>query len=232
MDLLAQQRAEREARILDAARELIERVGYQNVTIRDLAAESRVSVPTLYKLFGDKNALLRAAVEDRFAAVLRFIERDPALEGLELAIALVEGCSRELLRTTSYSKAVLAAFMGADQAGELSEMVARELTAELETALLQMRETDQLEAWADPRALAERLASHQIMVCLEWQSGHLKSRSMTSAMLFGLATILLGVSRGAATRRLKSLAMEVQNLSRADGGADSKSKKSKRSRSK
>ena len=50
MDLVTKQREERKRRILEVARQLIAKHGYDGVTMRDLAEKSLVSVPTLYNL--------------------------------------------------------------------------------------------------------------------------------------------------------------------------------------
>ena len=63
MGLLEDQKAERRARILASARRLIAERGFDGLTMRDLAAASRVSVPTLYNLFGGKQALLLGELE-------------------------------------------------------------------------------------------------------------------------------------------------------------------------
>ena len=60
MDLVSKQREERKQRILEVGRRQIAAHGFDGVTMRELAEESLVSVPTLYNLFGGKNELLSA----------------------------------------------------------------------------------------------------------------------------------------------------------------------------
>jgi AcrR family transcriptional regulator len=64
--------------ILSAARRLILRQGLRATSMEAIAAEARVAKPTLYKYFGDKNAVfeaivaeLMAALHERFVAALR-----------------------------------------------------------------------------------------------------------------------------------------------------------------
>ena len=52
----SQQMAERRERILEAARGLVERGGYDGLTMRSLATASGVTVPTVYNLIGGKEA--------------------------------------------------------------------------------------------------------------------------------------------------------------------------------
>ncbi len=57
----------RRRRILTQARALISEGGFDTLNLRDLAAASDVTVPTIYNLIGNKTALLKALVMDTFA---------------------------------------------------------------------------------------------------------------------------------------------------------------------
>src|SRR5438105_2871277 len=60
MSLFDEHKTERRTRIMAAARKLVAERGYDGLTMRDLARAARVSVPTLYNLFGSKDAILTA----------------------------------------------------------------------------------------------------------------------------------------------------------------------------
>jgi AcrR family transcriptional regulator len=81
MDLVSKQREERKQRILEVGRRQIAENGFDGVTMRELAEESLVSVPTLYNLFGGKNELLSAVVESYFERLLGSALRRPTGEG-------------------------------------------------------------------------------------------------------------------------------------------------------
>ena len=87
MDLVTKQREERKERILEVARRLIADLGYEGITMRELADESLVSVPTLYNLFGGKNELLFAAVESHIDGLL-YLAGESASESEGLATIL------------------------------------------------------------------------------------------------------------------------------------------------
>ncbi|OEO31751.1 hypothetical protein VW23_014770 [Devosia insulae DS-56] len=68
---------DRREQILSAARRLILRQGLRATSMEAIAAEARVAKPTLYKYFGDKNAVFEAIVaelmvelHERFVAAL------------------------------------------------------------------------------------------------------------------------------------------------------------------
>jgi AcrR family transcriptional regulator len=80
--------AERRTRILDAARDLIEAQGYESLTMRELARVGEVTVPTIYNLFGNKESVLLAAVEEQtkpFVAGLG-AHRGDLIEVIEAAV--------------------------------------------------------------------------------------------------------------------------------------------------
>lgn len=81
----ARQRAEMQARILDAARELFARHGIEAVTLRKIAAAIEYTPAAIYGHFTDKEALIRAlCLRDCDALSARFGElaRLPPLERL------------------------------------------------------------------------------------------------------------------------------------------------------
>jgi AcrR family transcriptional regulator len=58
------------ARIVSAAADLLAREGRDGVTTRAVAAAADVQAPAIYRLFGDKDGLLRAVAEHGYAAYL------------------------------------------------------------------------------------------------------------------------------------------------------------------
>jgi AcrR family transcriptional regulator len=210
MDLVTKQREERKQRILDVARDLIASRGYEGVTMRDLADESLVSVPTLYNLFGGKQELLFAAVESYFLELLKGAEESGRDEGLPQLISLVEMIGREMLQRAAYARSLMRFFGGRSETGGLHEFVAHRLTNELVMALKQMQSKRQLAGWVDPQVLGERLSSHFIITSFEWASDYLTDEGMQSGLLYGLGMMLLAVARGKAAEELEALVREHQ----------------------
>jgi AcrR family transcriptional regulator len=107
MSLFEEHKAERRARILKAARELIAERGYDGLTMRDLAAASRVSVPTLYNLFGGKQAILLGELESTFEAVVAGIARVQTGTVVDRARATWEAGNADLLTVPRYSRELI-----------------------------------------------------------------------------------------------------------------------------
>jgi AcrR family transcriptional regulator len=211
MDLVTRQREERKQRILEVARELMGKLGYEGVTMRDLAEKSLVSVPTLYSLFGGKNDLLLAAVESYFGDLIGKAEPVSRPEGLVRIIGLANLLGRETPRHAARARSLMSFFGSVSDAGGLHEIAATRLTSEIEVALEQMKRKRQLAAWAEPRALAARLASLLSITTFEWARNRLTDEELRGAMLYGTGVVLLGVARGKAAAQLEELVRRNQS---------------------
>ena len=213
MDLVSKQREERKQRILDVGRRLIAAHGFDGVTMRELAEESLVSVPTLYNLFGGKNELLSSVVESYFEKLMGSALRRPTGEGLPRIFAVCRLLSVHLPQNAQYARSLMTFSLAGSDSSPVLEFVARELAGEFGLALEQMQTRRQLVAWVDREALAERLASLLLMITFEWGNQHLTDEALEAAMLFGAASMLLGFSRGKAASELESAAREHQSAS-------------------
>jgi len=210
MDLVHKQREERKRRILDVARVLIAEHGFDGVTMRALADQSLVSVPTLYNLFGGKSELLSAAVQSHFTQMVGRADTEGDLEGLEKLVALTRMLSPHLLAQPDYARSLMGFFVVAADSTLLRTFVARELTQQLVKALDQMRQKRQLVGWVDTWVLGERIATQMLMTSLEWANHHLTDDSVGSAMIFGTCALLLGFTRGKAAAELEALIQAEQ----------------------
>ena len=82
-------RAERQRRILRAARALIEAGGFDDLSMRALARRADVSVTTLYNLYGSKDQIRRALVHGLIDGIDEALEHVPLARPLERARAVV-----------------------------------------------------------------------------------------------------------------------------------------------
>ena len=208
---MTQQKLERRARILEGTRRLIAERGYAGLTMRDLAAHCRVSVPTLYNQFGSKDALLFAAVESHFSGLLAGARSRSDLQGHERLIGVVGLCADEMARLPRYHRALLRAFLGGREMS-LQASLAAELAAELELALDEMRARRQLAGWVSSGVLARRITACCISASVSWVVGEFDDEKLRAAMLHAAATMALGGARGAAQKPLEDAARGAQAI--------------------
>jgi TetR/AcrR family transcriptional regulator, cholesterol catabolism regulator len=111
-------------RILETAIELAEKGGYENVRLRDVAAQAEVALGTLYKRFPSKESILIAALELEAEKLEKRMSKRP-VEGptpLERIIEFFNTASQALFRKPNLGRAVLRALTSGDQ--ELTGQVA------------------------------------------------------------------------------------------------------------
>src|SRR5262245_12107691 len=77
------ERVELRQRILDAARELFMREGYERVTMRRIAEAIEYSPTAIYLHFEDKDDLVRALCADEFARLLEALPQEPPADPVE-----------------------------------------------------------------------------------------------------------------------------------------------------
>ncbi len=163
--------AERQRRILEAARREVTAKGYDALTMASLASAADVSTKTLYNLFGSKDLLLLAAVADLMGNLERLPEVTEAEPGLLTLEAFARVVFRQVQQTPRYAEVMARALFQADAEHRLVDILlgnAREFTArELESAVA----AGQLKAEVDADRLSRILTGHQWGIILMWSKG-------------------------------------------------------------
>jgi AcrR family transcriptional regulator len=112
--LRAEQAAVTERRVLAAARTLFSDRGYGATTLREIAAEARVAVQTVYAVFGSKANILRvlqdsvvhdAAASAAFSAALQAPDADAALHLFARSIRLRWEHGHDVVRASTQAAA-------------------------------------------------------------------------------------------------------------------------------
>ncbi len=219
MDLVTRQKEERKGRILEVARSLIAERGFNNVTMRELAELSLVSVPTLYNFFGGKNELLFAAVQSYFADLMAIVpdpigEVEPGNRGLSSVLSLAETMGREIPRHAAYARSLMVLISDASETGGIHEFVVQELSNHLVKALAEMQKKRQLVDWADPRVLGECLSNQLSISTFNWARHQLSDEDLPNALLYATSVTLLGLARGKAAAELQGLVRKHQGAAR------------------
>lgn len=202
--------AERRERILDAARTIIGERGYAALTMRDLARESRVTVPTIYNLIGSKDEVLLAAVEEQIQRFLAGLDSAGEAAPAQRAVAVVEACVRELLRWPRYYRALLMLLFGSATAAPVHGEVDGTLRTAFGSAVSALAESHELANWVDPEALADQLRLQLQATSLQWAGGGLADHQLGPVALYGAALALAAAARGESRRAFEACAAEVQ----------------------
>jgi AcrR family transcriptional regulator len=211
MSLFDEHKAERRARILAAARELIATRGYDGLTMRDLATASRVSVPTLYNLFGGKHALLVGELEETFAKVAASPARAAGRSFVDRAFAMLEAGNDDLLATPRYTRELVHLFLTSDETEATRRQIRDRYVALMADVLRDGQAAREFASWADPDVVARRMFSHYTHTLIEWGKGELDDDAFRTATMLGGTLMLLGLARGKAARTLERRARALQD---------------------
>lgn len=203
MDLVTEQRLARRAAMLQTAREMIAEVGYEAVTVRDLADRCRVSVPTVYNQFGGKDGLLGEAIEDHFGGVLDGVPLTQADAGFDRLLMIVDQIALQLRTMSAFHRRLLEALGSLDNTTAVQQRVAIQLSAAFERELVTMAGRRQLAAWITALLVAEQMTAACINAAVMWSSPMLSDASLAPYMQFSTGMILLGVVRGQPQEMLK-----------------------------
>lgn len=106
MKALTERQYRRREKILATARDLITKHGYEGVTMRDLAAKSNVTPKTLYHQFGNKEKLLRTAVEERFRHTYQAIDSHEMKKGIDKLYFIIDAIAESTRKNYDYAMAL------------------------------------------------------------------------------------------------------------------------------
>jgi AcrR family transcriptional regulator len=147
MGLREENSERRRERILAAARELVAQGGMSGWSMRKLAHAARVSVPTLYNLFGSKEEIRQAMCAGFFDEIDRDVDEKSADRPIEQALAFASEAVDHVVDRSSLTRPVLLA----QEHGRGGERVTTPLAIERLRAAIQAA-MDQGDLHADLRA--------------------------------------------------------------------------------
>lgn len=212
MSLLEEHKAERRARILAAARELIAAHGYDGLTMRELARKSRVSVPTLYNLFGGKQAILLGELEETFERVVASTRGAPGGSAVERAFAGCEAANKDLLAAPGYSRALVHLFLTSSETRPLRRRNRDQYVVMMAEELRRGQASGDIVGWVDATAIASHIYAGYSQAMIGWAQGDLDASAFRAATLYGQGLILLGVVQGRARRELEERLQDLQTV--------------------
>lgn len=209
MSLLKEHMAERRARILAAARKLVVTHGYDGLTMRDLARAARVSVPTLYNLFGSKDAILVAELERSAAAIAA-----GALAGqtcFARAMAGFDAGMQLIAKAPEFHRAVMRMAMTSPESAPMRHRAEEAYIAIMAANLAAAKAAGQLAEWAHPVIVARHLFAQYGAFLVAWGLGELDLPTFRAAALSGICHILAGVARGEFAGEVQAFLARLQS---------------------
>ena len=219
MSLFDEHKAERRERIQAAARRLVAERGYEGLTMRDLARAARVSVPTLYNLFGSKDAILAAEMESetrRVAAELPTGGDSFFARGM----AAFEAGMRVVTDAPEFYRQLMRMFLTSPEARDVRRRTEEGYIALMASNLSAAKAAGQLADFADPATVARHMFGLYIATFLAWGMDELDLEGFHHAALSGICHLLLGVARGPFAEDVEARLREIGRAARPPRHAD------------
>jgi AcrR family transcriptional regulator len=195
MTLFDEHKAERRERILRAARKLVAARGYDGLTMRELADAARVSVPTLYNLFGSKDAILVAELQTIAARVAAALPRGGE-SFFARGMAAFEAGTRIVEQSPEFFRACIRMFFTSPASEPMRRRNEDAFIAIMDANLSAAKAAGQVATWAEPRVVARHMFALYVSAFLAWGTGELDFESFRATALSGVCHVLAGVARG------------------------------------
>ncbi|MDJ0852585.1 MAG: TetR/AcrR family transcriptional regulator [Myxococcota bacterium] len=210
----------RRRRILAAARGLIAAGGMQALSMRKLAAEAGLSVTTLYNLFGVRDEILLAIIEDAVDQMIPILDAEaPLADPLERCRAVITVSIRHFAENEAvYRPMLVACYEGLSLSISADRRIADRASNMQREGIEQAIEQGLLVDDLDAGQLAEQIYHGYELACLQWAYGRLDEAGFRARALYGLHLVLLAV---AADRIRPELLSRLQELERELASASS-----------
>ncbi|MCR9278322.1 MAG: TetR/AcrR family transcriptional regulator [Pseudomonadaceae bacterium] len=193
---------ERQSRILNTAREMLAEVGYNGLTIRGLATRAGAAQGTLYNLFGSKDELIVAAIEDQLSELA---ERAAARSqpGIDRILTLGEETSGQIRRTPEYAEAMARAVFSSSPEDALTKNLYLRGLANLREQLNAAKAAGELGESVHVPRLARHLHAQTWGLVAGWMLGMFPLKQLSREYRRSQVMTLASCASGEAKERLQ-----------------------------
>ena len=199
----------RQSDILKSARKMLSEEGYAGMTMRALAEKAGVAPATLYNLYGGKDELILAAVDDLLREIGARAADEREGEGIAALLATAKVTGEQIQATPKYAEAMARALFNVESDDPLVDVLfARGLPYVAEQLAIAQQQGEILPG-VDTDLVALHLTGQGWTTTLLWMMGMLPLEDLVVERQRNLVMTLLGVTRGAAKRRLEEKLEEL-----------------------
>ncbi len=202
----------RRQRILSVARKTLARDGVDGLTVRQLAREAGITVPTIYNLVGSKDDLLRLLLDElvtRTERVLAEVEEEDPIE----ATARVVGTLATLFaEDEDFCRAALRAGQSVERSGSNNGALRIwQRSAQIAIRIcLDASEAGLLRGDCDPKRIGERAYDSYRIAAIDWLDGVIDVSEFERNALIGFYLCLAADAVPRFRRALMSRIAEVE----------------------
>ncbi len=194
---------QRQQRILQCARQAINKVGYSALTMKDIALASDVSIKTLYNLYSSKDELLLAAVADLLTDLANLPDVVDAKPGINRLLARLAGSGQQVVATPAYAEAMAQALFQGNKNSALVDLLLRDSQKYVLDELQMAAQQGELKSDINLEETALVVTGHQWSTVLLWAKGLLPIENFTKAALRSQLQTLIPISKGKQRKQLE-----------------------------
>jgi len=193
--LTPNQRARRE-RILQAAKDLVGKLGYEGTIMRDVANAARVSPTTLYNLYNTKDELLLEALREQISEGWRRSEEEVATVGFDRLLSSIHHSIEQSREEPAYAQAIVQALFRANPGDQLIGVLVTGTQRGIKASLHAMQEQGELRPNQDLQALSTNMVGTYWAQLMSWCQGTLSLDETEAELHRAFLCLLLPASKG------------------------------------
>ena len=200
---------QRQSNILATVRYMLEEVGYEGMTIRGLAKRAGVAQGTLYNLYGGKDALVLAAVDDLLSQLTGTAAREAPSEGIDAIFAMSGIIGAQIEATPGYADAMTRILFHVGQDDPLVDVLFARSYPFLKSQLEVARKNGEVRPDIDTGLVARHLVGQQWGVVLLWMMGMIPLEDNGRERRRSELMTLIGIATDSGRKRLEAMLAEL-----------------------
>ncbi len=195
---------QRQSDILATVRAMLNEVGYEGMTIRALAKRAKVAQGTLYNLYGGKDGLVLAAVDELMTDLAGAAADGAPEEGIDAILALNAVMGEQIRATPRYADAMTRILFHVQPDDPLVDVLFARSLPFFKAQLAIAQRKGEVRTDVDTNVLARYLVGHQWGVVLLWMMGMMPVDDDDIERRRSDLMTLMGVATDAARKRLEA----------------------------
>jgi AcrR family transcriptional regulator len=220
---------ERRQRVVDCAHNILGEGNIPALTIERLSREAGVAPRTIYRLFGNKEGVVQATVEDRLSEVRRHLAERHADYTLEAVFAELDWMVSEMERDDEYARVVIGFYFSMEpreaSIQELRSVAYNRFRNWLDCEI----HAGNAEGRLDLERIAQEFVSKEFLVYQRWAVGKVDAEQcrleLHSNFLKTATLVLTGAARDAC---IEALAAKQRALGFSEIGAQASTNRAER----
>ena len=191
-------------RLHQAARESIERQGYEGTNIRSLAEAAQVSITTIYNIYKGKDDLILDALADLLSDLDTEARRQGA-DALHRHLLTRRATTRQIMATPRYAEAMSQMLYRARPGDRIVKLMMQDLIARSREVVFELVAEDFIHPNVDVEYLTRQIAMASFGVTLMWNKGFVAIQDLTREHLRNHMDTIARVATPKGLARLREL---------------------------